>query len=316
MFSQPTTAPWEVIGNQSGYAKVQFARILNHPDFKRPYQRMITEALESVLSMERNASPSIKQLGFTLDDITQIQGGFDLFWPDGPCASIGFGVANIEITAANPVDWPKVIRAFDLEKSRRLFFGEDPEFPLSNLEKSRDHWLDSATKSRSNLFATDSLWTQLYNVIWKTPSETKREVWETVSGGAVTIVYDIPPAELPEDFQETDAIEQANIQMTIATEIAAWGVDLSHDYETCQLRFVAVPREGVSTDDLLKKFETLKNACAQSDVDDALSMHFLEQLKKAKTTIVESKRRNGEITEAYLLVEGECSADLSGWVEQ
>ena len=95
----------------------------------------------------------------------------------------------------------------------------------------------------------------------------------------------------------------------MATETAAWGVDVSQDRLTYHVRFAAVPKSGVSTDELLKKYETLKFAISQSDLDDKFSNIFMEQLQKAKVTIVQSEKRNGKTVKAYLLVEGECTIE-------
>ena len=144
------------------------------------------------------------------------------------------------------------------------------------------------------------------------PTETKKAIWEAVSGGVTTVVYDIVwSGKVPADYKEADALNQAHLEMTIATETVAWGIDLSQDYKTCQIRFAAVPKEGVSVGDLLKKFEALRDAFIQSDADEEFPEHFLEQFMKAKVTIVKSKNSNGETVKSYLLVEGECSADLS-----
>ena len=54
-----------------------------------------------------------------------------------------------------------------------------------------------------------------------------------------------------------------------------------------------------------------QDALEHSDDLDDFSLNFLNQFKKAKVTIVSNKDGNGEMTKAYLLVEGEISADLS-----
>ena len=326
MFSQLTTAPWEVIGNQSGYIKVQVSRILNHPDL-RPFEPMLTTMLDSALSSQPDAMPSIKQFGLALDEITHIQGGVLVSFnhnpnaPDGHRSSINYGMSKAELTAAKPVDWPGLINAFDFEKLRSYIAADSPANAPVDLEKVRQVWMKSAEKSRSNVFDTDSLWKQCFAsapakaagfYAAEKPTATKKAVWEAVSGGAATVVYDIGQiGEVPADYQEEDPLNQANLEMTIATETAAWGMDLSQDYKTCQIRFAAVPKAGVSTDELLKKFEALRDACDQSDADDDFSSHLLDQFKKATVTIVKSKKSNGETTKAYLLVEGECSANFS-----
>ena len=98
--------------------------------------------------------------------------------------------------------------------------------------------------------------------------------------------------------------------MTIATEIAAWGVDMSEDYRTFQVRFAAVPEKGVSTDDLVEKFRAFKAAVAEHCDDDEFAQSLLEQFNNAKVTVVEGELRNGETTKAYMLVKGECTIDF------
>ena len=103
--------------------------------------------------------------------------------------------------------------------------------------------------------------------------------------------------------------------MTNATETAAWGIDFSPDLLTHQVRFVAVPREGVSSEELLKKFETLK--VADEELGEAVSADgslmeqaFFDQFKKTQAIIVPSKQRNGKTTKGYLFIEGEYKFDL------
>ena len=343
MFSAPTAAPWEAIGDQSGYVKIQVSRIANHPDLK-PYRRMLTSMLDSYLRSEPNpklqTTPSIKQYGLALDDITHVQGGFWVSFNNShegvnAPGGVAFTFGKAELSAANPVDWPSLINALDLEKLRTNLDTDSPTdvlatHALSEMEKLREAWIKSAKKSRSNVFDTQSL----LNSFWRPaafnnnqspsitvrevkPSATKKALWAAVSGGVATVVYDIDQVgEVPEDYYEEDPAGQANFEMTAATETAAWGVDLSQDYKTCQIRFAAVPKAGVSTDELLKHFEALRDALEQdalehSDDLDDFSLNFLNQFKKAKVTIVNSNEGNGEMTKAYLLVEGEISADLS-----
>lgn len=319
MFSQPTTAPWELIGNQSGCFEVQFSRILNHPDIKTTWRPMIKAQLDSVLRSEPNEELSFKQFGLALDEITLLQGGLTVALnhnptePDGHRSSIDFGASKMEVTAANPVDWPGLINAFDFEKLYKHIASVSPAKAAIDLEEVQQAWAKSAQKSRANVFDANQLWNLHFNVgVRGKPTVTHNAIWEAVSGGAVTVIYDIrQQGEVPKNYKEQDPVNQANLEMTMATKTAAWGMDLTQDYKTCHIRFVAVPKEGVSTDDLLEKFESLVDACEQSTAADDFSLHFLEQLKKAKITIVKSKKSNGESTEAYLLVEGECSADLS-----
>ena len=98
--------------------------------------------------------------------------------------------------------------------------------------------------------------------------------------------------------------------MTNATETTAWGVDLSQDHKICQIRFAAVPSEGVSAGELLERFEALRVAYEEQTSDDDADQAFLEGIEKARATIVPSKESNGTTTKSYLLVEGECTIDF------
>ena len=78
---------------------------------------------------------------------------------------------------------------------------------------------------------------------------------------------------------------------------------------------MAVPREGVSSEELLKKFETLK--VADEELGEAVSADgslmeqaFFDQFKKTQAIIVPSKQRNGKTTKGYLFIEGEYKFDL------
>ena len=117
-----------------------------------------------------------------------------------------------------------------------------------------------------------------------------------------------------------DEWDQANMEMTLATETAAWGFDLSQDYNTCRIRFAATPKPEVAIDELLKKFNAFRDATAKV-VDDKrmsdneLEKHMWEQWNKIKVSVVSSKEVNGENTKPYMLVEGECSGSLiKAWV--
>ena len=80
MFSQPATAPWEVLGNQLGYFHLQFSRAKNHPYIKSTLLSLdVDEALSGLLQPAPNREPSIEQFGVSLDEITQLQGGAGLF---------------------------------------------------------------------------------------------------------------------------------------------------------------------------------------------------------------------------------------------
>ena len=233
MFSKPATAPWEVIGNQSGYYEVEVGRVLNHPSCSL-YRPMITKALNWALRSDSDELPTIKQFGLALDEITQIRGAlvvsynYDSNAPDGHRSSLGLGaVAKTEVTTADPVDWPGLINALDFEKLHTYIFARFPAYAGTDLEVVRDAWSRSAEKSCTNVFDMASLEKQKDGK-QESVSETRKAVWQAVSGGAVTVVYDIDQnVELPEDYREKDLLNQAHCEMITATETAAWGVDLS-----------------------------------------------------------------------------------------
>jgi len=190
-----------------------------------------------------------------------------------------------------------------------------------NLDEIRNTWLDSAEKSRAYTFDTSMVSGPPSGISLSPPSETQKAIWETVSGGVVTILYDIGTVEAyPEDYQEEGALERANHEMTAATETAAWGIDFSPDFFTHQLRFVAVPKEGVSAEELLKKFDAIKVAIEKlEDFENPKSLmeqSLLEQFKKTKATIVEAEQRNGKTIKAHLLVEGEYKFDIVGLINK
>ena len=182
---------------------------------------------------------------------------------------------------------------------------------LSSAKKSRTYLLDG-----EGLWNTRTFWNKMNKILLGSPTKTKKTVWEAVSGGAVTIVYDIGQiGEVPEDYFERDRLDQANLEMTNATEIAAWGGDLSEDYKTFQIRFAAVPKDGVSVDELLEKFEALKVEVAAHTDDDVITQTLLKQFMKAKVTTVEGELRDGTMTKDYLFIEGECTIDLAEFLK-
>jgi len=313
MFSQPATAPWEVVGNQPGYLKVEVGRVLIHP-YAKMYQPMIAAALNSALRSTTKETPNLKQFDLSLEEITQLQSGLTVSYsynpdePDGQRFSLSFGLnTSAEITAANPVDWRGFINALDFEKYHAYIAAASPELAEADLEVVREAWLKSAKKSHVHIFDMKSL--QASKVALESPTETQKAVWKSVSGGAVAVVYNIDHAgEVPEEYKELDGRNQANLEMTIATETVAWGVDFSQDYKTFQVRFAAVPKEGVSTGELLDKFEAFKVAFA--DHSEEFAQQLLESLKEAKVTMVESQLSNGKTTKAYMLVEGKCTIDF------
>ena len=316
-FSAPVTEPWEVIGNQPGYIKVRVSRLLDHPDFKS-YEPMITTQLDSLLRSEANATPSIKQFGLALDEITHIQGGLLVSYshnakkPVGQRNSINIGMSTAEVFAANTVDWPKLINAFDFEKLRTGIAADHRTNGPSDLELVREAWLKSSEKGRSKVFGTDLLWKQSFNKAQKTElSETQKTVWKAVSGGVVTLICDIDrPETVPEDYEDEDPLGQAILDMQLAFNTVAVGMDLSQDNQTSYLRLAAVPKAGVSASDLLKKFEAVQDACDPASAgDDDFSKYLLEQFKNAKATVVKSrsagKKTDTKTLESYLLIEGE-----------
>ena len=122
------------------------------------------------------------------------------------------------------------------------------------------------------------------------------------------------------DNDVADEWDQANMEMTLATETAGWGFDLSQDYNTCRIRFAATPNPEVSIDELLNKFNAFRDATAKGVDDKRVSdnefeKHMWEQWNKIKVSVVPGKEVNGEKTKPYMLVEGECSGRLiKAWV--
>ena len=302
MFSQPTSAPWEVLGNRLGYLKVDVSQVVKHP-YASFYLPEITAELNSAFKPLQNEESPLEHFGLSLEEVTQIQCGIVVSHNSISMSS------TMEVTADNPVDWPSVIKALDLES-----YCASVEM---DLERFRNSCLDSAEMGRTYLFKgevwnTKTFWKKVNNILWESPTETMKTVWEAVSGGAVTIVYDLDSlGEVPEGYSDLDRLDQATLEMVKATEIAAWGVDLSEDYTTFQVRFAAVPKDGVSTDDLIEKFEALKVEVAAHTDDDVITQILLTQFMKAKATTVEGKLRDGTMTKAYLFIEGECTIDFA-----
>ena len=306
MFSQPTTQPWDTIGNQPGYFKIQLNRLLEHPDLKICVP-LATARLDQALRTELGTTPTLKEFGLSLDNIAQIHGAFlfsithDPDQPNGQRSRINLGTGAAGITTVNQVDWPGLIKAVDLT----TLIGS--HVPPGYIEKLRKAWLKSATKSRSIVFPEVAL----KETKWQPPTETKKAVWKAVSGGIATVIFDIQqPGEVPKDHD--NEMIQADLEMTAATETFAWGFDLSPDYDSCRIRFAAVPKTGVSIDQLLNKFDAVRNAIAKDeDIKvDGLEKHVWEQWKKIKVSVVNGKEVNGEKTKAYMLVEGECSSRI------
>ena len=331
MFSQPTTLPWETLGNHSGYVKIQLNRLLEHPELKT-HVPIMTAAIDGVLSTENDATSTLKKFGLRLDGIAQIHGTFwvslqhDPDQPDGQRSRINLGMGSAEITTVNQVDWPGLIKTVDLP----TLIGS--RLPESYFEKLRKAWLNSATKSRSIVFPEVALDGQpakekhakgtpmITAPKQQPPTESKKALWEAVSGGVATVVYDIIVQFAPQEYKEKDALNQANLELTVATETAAWGLDLSPDYESCRIRFAAVPKPEVSIGELLNKFDAFRDEIAKDlnariakdlDVsDDEFEKHLLGQWKKIKVSVVNGKVVNGEKMKDYMLVEGECSGSI------
>ena len=118
--------------------------------------------------------------------------------------------------------------------------------------------------------------------------------------------------EAPKEYKAKGEFERANYEMTVATETAAWGFDISPDYNTCQIRYAAVPKTEVSMDKLLNKFDAVRDVFAREGgaSDDEFVKHILEQWKKIKVSVVTEKEVNREKTKPYMLVEGECSGSI------
>ena len=346
MFSQPMTKPWDSLGNQSGYSQIQLNRLLEHPDLKA-YIPLVTAAFDRGLFKEHNTTPTLKKFGLSLDNIAQINGAFwmsiqnDPNRPNGHRNVVTFAPTAAEITTVDKVDWPRLIKALDLQTLVGSVLPDD------YFDKLRLAWLNSATKSRSIVFPTVAVdGTAVKN---QPPlTESKKALWQAVSGGIATVVYDIRRSgEYPKvrdiiqsgeaakvDSEEdkiaakligndvADEWEQANREMTFATETAAWGFDLSQDYNTCRIRFAATPNPEVSIDELLNKFDAFRDAMhdqlapAAKNVDNkrmgdnGLEKHLWEQWNKIKVSVVPSKEVNGEKAKPYILVEGECSGTL------
>ncbi|MEM9410363.1 MAG: M56 family metallopeptidase [Planctomycetota bacterium] len=310
-FSQPTAKPWKTIGNQSGYVSVQANRILNHPDLKM-FQPIFTGQLDSVLGETSDKRASSSEFGLALDSIDLIQSGLLLSYrhnvelANGHQSQLSIGASTVEVTSARVVDWPGLIKAIDVEKLSDFF----PDTIATELGTIQQTWALSARKGFSNVFNTDALGGGV-TTKRKEPSKTMRMLWDAVSGGAVTVVYDIvQTGEFPQDYQEEYVFNQANLELTVATETVAWGIDFTPDYEFCQIRFAAVPKADVTIDQFLEKFKAVKNTLLATDEADGFAKHFASQLEKAQVSIVNGEMRNGKMMPSYLLVKGECSADI------
>ena len=316
MFSQPVTQPWDTLGDQPGYLNLQLNRILEHPDLN-PHIPIATAAIDQVLRTKGDATATLKKFGLSLEDITQIQGtfmvslGYDPDQPNGQRSSLNLGMSTAEVSTVNEVDWPGLINTIDLP----TLVGSD--LPEDYFKKLNEAWLKSATKSRSMVFPNVHL--KGTAAEHEPPTETKKAAWKAVSGGIATVVYDLgQTGEAPKDYKEEDEWNQANLEMTSATETAAWGLDLSPDNKSCQIRFVAVPKAGVSIDTLLNKFDAVRDQYTKAfgTTDDERYKDFFQQWKKIKVSVVNGKEVNGEKTKDYLLVEGECSSSflIKAWV--
>ena len=342
MFSQPMTQPWDTLGNQSGYLQIQLNRLLEHPDLKA-YIPLATAAFDQGLFKEQDTTPTLKGFGLSLDNIAQIDGAFwfsiqyDPNRPNGRRNALNIGTTKAEITTVDKVDWPGLIKEIDLQTLVGSVLPDD------YLDKLRLAWLNSATKSRSIVFRAEDGTTAKNQ---PPLTESKKALWQAVSGGVATVVHDIgwsgedpkvrdiiQSGEAAKVDSEKDKVavkligndvadewEQAIMEMTLATETVAWGFDLSQDYNTCRIRFAATPNPEVSIDELLNKFNAFRDATAKGADDKRVSdnefeKHMWEQWNKIKVSVVPGKEVNGEKTKPYMLVEGECSGSLiKAWV--
>ena len=314
MFSQQKANPWDSVGDQSGYVRVQANRLLNHPEFK-VFKPILASTLNSVFRPTPEKASSSEQFGLEVDKIDWIQSGLRISYryhadePLGRRSRLTLGASTIEIIAKEAVDWRGLIEALDVEKLSGLLTGQDVAELDQALDGVQKAWSQAATKSRSNVFQTDGILGATPES--KEPSETMKELWNAVSGGAATVVYDINQSgKIPVDYKEEGEFNQANLEMTVATKTAAWGLDLTPDYKRCQIRFAAVPKTGVSMGQFMEKFEAVKKALLATDAEDEFSRHLLEQLRQVKVTVVKGQLRNGERIPPYLMVAGECSADF------
>ena len=267
--------------------QIQLNRLLEHPDLKACIP-LATAAFDQGLFKEHDTTLTLKKIGLSLDNVAQIDGAFwisiqhDPNRPNGQRNALCIGATTAGITIVDKVDWPGLIKEIDLQTLVGSVLPDD------YLDKLRLAWLNSATKSRSIVFPTVAVdGTAVKN---QPPlTESKKALWQAVSGGVATVVYDIRRSgEVPqvrdiiqsgEDAKvdsEKDKIigndvadewDQANMEMTLATETAAWGFDLSQDYNTCRIRFAATPKPEVTIDELLKKFNAFRDATAKV-VDD------------------------------------------------
>ena len=217
---------------------------------------------------------------------------------------ISLSAGAAEITTVNQVDWAGLFKTVYMPALIGV------HLPQGYSEKQLEAWVKSATKKRSIVIPGPS------DKKWQPPTETKKAVWKAVSGGIATVVFDSQQSgEYPQDFKKESDVAQASLEMSVATETFAWGFDLSPNYDSCRIRFAAVPKPEVSIGELINKFDTLRdeitNIAKETDMsDDDFAKHLLEQWKEMKVSIVNGKEVNGEEAKDYMLVEGECSGSL------
>lgn len=309
--ARPTTAPWETIGDQSGYLSIQLDQILRHPDLQ-PYRPAVAASLDATLAAQPGTRPTVKQFGLDLDNVVQFNAGMKYSFdddspkPQGQRPSVSLGISTAELRTANPVDWPSLIRALDFKE-----LGLDGGSSL-DLENVRKEWSATAEKSRAYQLNLDSILSKTTSKI-ATTTATKRALWDVVSGGAVTMVCDVvQPSETQETLDGSDRRTQANYEMAKASEVVALGLDFSPDFKSCDVRIAIVPRENVLMKDLLEKFESMRDAESKNyaSAGDDAAKHASDQLKQLKASIVESKTINGKQTKGYLMIRGMCSGSI------
>ena len=117
---------------------------------------MVKELLSSILRFD-SKEVSYEQFGLSLDEITQLRGGisvhskYDPQGEDGQRSSIGMNVnvgGNVQVTTANPVDWPGLIKALDFEEYGELIVAAYPEIDMKEVE---EYLIGSAEKSRTHI---------------------------------------------------------------------------------------------------------------------------------------------------------------------
>ena len=105
--------------------------------------------------------------------------------PNGQRNALCIGATTAGITIVDKVDWPGLIKEIDLQTLVGSVLPDD------YLDKLRLAWLNSAAKSRSIVFpaaAVDGRPAKNQPPL----TESKKALWQAVSGGVATVVYDLP----------------------------------------------------------------------------------------------------------------------------